>query len=593
MAGETIRDVVIRIRLEQVGERLDPPDYSEAVRSAADYAESVETAGAAVIRSQEAVSRAMQSVERRQESTAQGARQSAESFAGFGEQAQSSSKQALEAFSKIGDGVFTLVRGLALLSDDGEEGLTRIAENVALAQGAFDTFKGVRDTVVGVVEGVSSLASVARATAGANAALAATNTTVAATGTAAAGAMGALQVAMGPIALAIGAVAAAGYLASKMWADHEAKLKEQALAAAQAANALALLKTEMRTTSGNILFAELRDLQQLYEKFGNRAGAGAARGLNIENVRRDLEVERREATRGRSTTMNTEAQIARFDAMAKAMAAESSRLSTETFHAATFSGKAKADQLRASIDKQLAEVEASRVKAVEQLASDREKEKASLERSVELSKQLFDLENSKVDAVRSAAEENRKSLEMKQKELESTQKLIDAERKRAQSTEERLGRLSGGDFARFQRLSQRLESGAKLNRDEMHFLESATPDIAGDRVGSEFAAIGRSRLAKSGDVTRPFNRSAGGEFGVGRLDELNRLNASVNALKFTDAESGLSEIAQRLEELRTQQKQDEDAIERVLRGLIQDRTQFERRVQAIENGLAQAQIVRG
>lgn len=126
------------------------------------------------------------------------------------------SLKAAEGFKMAGEGAFTLARGIAFVSTSGDEDLRKMIETIAKVQGAFDLFRGATDTIKGVREGLTALRAAQAASAvaasnqaAANVGLATTNTAVATTATSAATASRGLMVALGPIGIALAAVGAA------------------------------------------------------------------------------------------------------------------------------------------------------------------------------------------------------------------------------------------------------------------------------------------------------------------------------------------------------------------------------------------------
>jgi hypothetical protein len=179
-----------------------------------------EKAQARLAASARAAANEARKAQREQEAAAKSAAQELENQRKAQEQAakavEQANKQVLqsnlktaEGFKLAGEGLFTMVRGAALLGGAGNKDMAKFVESIARVQGVFDLFKGATDIVKGVSIAIQGMRAAAAAGAVANAGLAASNAAVGASATAAAGGMTALQVATGPVGIAAIAVTAA------------------------------------------------------------------------------------------------------------------------------------------------------------------------------------------------------------------------------------------------------------------------------------------------------------------------------------------------------------------------------------------------
>lgn len=182
----TIREVVVKVRLEQVQARLAVPDtravHDEIAKISREYREALNPRVAGGGSS----------------GTAAGAAATRQAVIATNDLSQSSMRVA-GSLKQAGEGAFIFARGLAFLTAGSDENLRSAIRNIAAVQGLFDLYRGG----VQIVSGLSK----------ANATLAASNAAVAASSTAAASAAASLtQIAvkllpqLGPIALGIVAI---------------------------------------------------------------------------------------------------------------------------------------------------------------------------------------------------------------------------------------------------------------------------------------------------------------------------------------------------------------------------------------------------
>lgn len=200
--SEVIRDVIIRIGLQQKEAKLKAPDVSDAVRAE----QRAQSEAKATAKAQEDARKAAEKSAREAAKAQEKARRDLEQFS---QAAQTENLKVADSFKRAGEGAFILARGVAFLSSSSDDDLRKMLATVAKVQGAFDLFKGSVDTVKAVSDGIRAMRAASAATAAANTALAASNAAVATTATAASVATGGLLATLGPIALAATAVGAA------------------------------------------------------------------------------------------------------------------------------------------------------------------------------------------------------------------------------------------------------------------------------------------------------------------------------------------------------------------------------------------------
>ncbi|MCH8830442.1 MAG: hypothetical protein IID45_12775, partial [Planctomycetes bacterium] len=194
--AEVIRDILIRIKLEQIG----PVNLKVPTKEALKGIDKVKKA------QQESTTAFLKGQKLRQDGIKKTEQVTTTSAVKSSERAI----KAADGFKTLGDGAFTAARGAAFLFTSTDEGFKELIENVSIAQGSFDLFRGTIDVVKGLGDGLTALKGITFSAATANTALAATNTTVAVTGAAATTSMAGFSAILGPVALGIAAVVAIG-----------------------------------------------------------------------------------------------------------------------------------------------------------------------------------------------------------------------------------------------------------------------------------------------------------------------------------------------------------------------------------------------
>lgn len=139
--AETIRDVVVKIRLEQVDTKLKAPDTDAIKKAVQEYAKTTQETNRKVAesyrKSREEVATLRKQVEELTKKIEEQGQASEESS----KKTTESNMKVSESFQAIGEGALVAGRGVALLSVNSEN-LAGAMEKVAKAQGVFDIFKG-------------------------------------------------------------------------------------------------------------------------------------------------------------------------------------------------------------------------------------------------------------------------------------------------------------------------------------------------------------------------------------------------------------------------------------------------------------------
>lgn len=232
---DVIRDVVVRITLEQINAAIKVPDIAPLKAVEADHAKSIdkvikkydekeETAKLNSKREREYIKDISDAVKEGEKNYAAQLKQRADAekqVAAAAEAAATKQQVAqlkvLETTKQLGEGVFQLARGIAFLTTSSDEDFREMLATIAKLQGGFDLIKGGATTIKALVEGTNALKIATGAATIGQALLAAANTVVATTATAATAAVTALKVALGPIGLIITAIGVAAVIGAAAW----------------------------------------------------------------------------------------------------------------------------------------------------------------------------------------------------------------------------------------------------------------------------------------------------------------------------------------------------------------------------------------
>lgn len=210
--ADIIREAVIRISLEQVKAKLEPPDLTPLKKATEE----------AKAEAQKAAATMANTARQTAETVDRAAKQQVESVS----KVVDANLRANEAFKAAGEGAFTFARGVAFLVASSDEDLQKLLKTVAAFQGGFDIFKGGVEIIKGVTEANRALAAASSVAAVAETAK---GTAIAGTGAAAAAATPALigfQAATGPVGIAILGVGAALATGVALWRQYAGGVEE-------------------------------------------------------------------------------------------------------------------------------------------------------------------------------------------------------------------------------------------------------------------------------------------------------------------------------------------------------------------------------
>lgn len=254
----TIRDVVVRINIEQAQAALKAPDLT-GVQSAIDAFQQTLIDGANSLKV---------TWEQAGETVVDAGRKidgSGRPVINTTQEMVDTNMKLLDSLKAAGEGAFTLARGIAFLSASSDKDFQKTLQSIARVQGAFDAFKGGIETIKGIVEATKVMSAALQATT-------ATTTALTAATQAQTAASVAMNAAMGPIGIAVAAVAAAIALMAIAMRDSGETAEEAAGKWASAADRVALLQESANASRRSIEDETLsmRSQEQQLEKLQAR-----------------------------------------------------------------------------------------------------------------------------------------------------------------------------------------------------------------------------------------------------------------------------------------------------------------------------------
>lgn len=141
--ADVIRDVVIRIALQQVETKLKPPEIAPTAKAVETINKKIEETSIAFRMGQKASVDFAGSLRKHYEEAAARAE-------GFRVKSQAEMLKVGESMSRAGQGAFTLARGIAFMGTSSDEDFQRMIQTVAKVQGGFDLFRGSIETIKGI-----------------------------------------------------------------------------------------------------------------------------------------------------------------------------------------------------------------------------------------------------------------------------------------------------------------------------------------------------------------------------------------------------------------------------------------------------------
>lgn len=503
---DVIRDVVVRITLEQINAAIKVPDIAPLKAVEADHAKSIdkvikkydekeETAKLNSKREREYIKDISDAVKEGEKNYAAQLKQRADAekqVAAAAEAAATKQQVAqlkvLETTKQLGEGVFQLARGIAFLTTSSDEDFREMLATIAKLQGGFDLIKGGATTIKALVEGTNALKIATGAATIGQALLAAANTVVTTTATAATAAVTALKVALGPIGLIITAIGVAAVIGAAAW-EMYSKNSESAA------------KSIDRTTESIRKATKETEIQ-----------------LKYEQANYDLH---KQVTDSRMAQMTTDEQIA-------ALSKERTNLL-----------KLEADLLQKIIEKrkelkaQEAAVEASKnnpknsgfgivdilspVAGIAEMYKDRSDLSKTLKenqdalndaKQVEINllnqkqgylsdelagqEKVVALENQKHSAAERELERQKQLAEAAKQGLETAKQKLAIEEQKLRSMDAQFGRLTKQEQLEAKALADKVRAGEELNRRQLERLSQIGGNVARDYVEREYAKRGET-----------------------------------------------------------------------------------------------------
>lgn len=439
--AETIRDVIIKIRVQQEKSKLEPPDTS-AFRDAVQRASKPSTGGGTATaeekqydaEAKEALN-AYSRIMREREKQAEEAMRLAERTAAYVDNidetagqrivnraqrnanerakaeavALAASKQTLESFNAMGEGALRAARGVAFLTAATEDDLRAALQYVAAAQGTLDVFAGLANVTKGVL----------------NARVALTAATVTSTGaeTALVAALSVNPVVLAAVAAATLAAAAAEEVISRQTREANREIELQSKFLNDAGRAWETYN-ERTERAGNAIAAAREQFQTAMDIIGR---SGERPGSSADDQIRAIQQSSRDA---RNDLDNRER---RGELGAGAL------------------GRGRADQEAAEINRR----EQEAIQAI------REKQTQELQRQRDLAREA----------------------------LETAKRTVEEEKNRLASLEERIGRLSQGERERLKGIAGRVGSGGGLTEADARFLDKT--GVGGSQASAFFRQRGQ------------------------------------------------------------------------------------------------------
>ncbi|GAB4146530.1 MAG: hypothetical protein Tsb009_19230 [Planctomycetaceae bacterium] len=563
--SEVIRDVVVRIRLEQVGNKLTVPDTRQ-VTGAFDTVNK----------------KASASVKQRlkdEKSVRDSNNLTAKEAVANAQKVRTESIKAAEGFKTLGDGAFTFARGAAFLFTDTEDGLKKLVENISIAQGAFDLFRGGVDVVKGLKEGIGALSAVSQASAAANTALAASNTAVATTGSAAATATTGLTAALGPLGIALG-IAGAAYAAYVAFQQKSKKASEEE------AKAEREKARQLRESARQFQRFSLQKIRDAGGREASLFSAGASSFSELQAIRRQrdellkvtdtkkelLAIEKESAEvnkRFNRSLAITSTKLLIQGKLLEKIAAVQKKFPKGGPQADNAAAKVVEEHILQNLDSFKRDVSSSKGFAAATQAV--ESAKLIVERNQQM-KSLLESRLSILDRIKDASKQN---LDTAKEELRTAKERVELEKQKAEAAQIAAGRLDPRQRAQLSRLGEKVSSGQQLNRRELQLAE---------QLGGSIPAIQQfvnQQLRKSGtgfasDISRKF----GGKSLVGEGSVLQELQAAEQKNREI-----VRETQGKAQEVATSTAREQAAILQVMKVIVEKSRTFQQEIADIRNRL--------
>ncbi len=515
--AETIRDVIIRVAVQQVDSTLRVPNFEQiAAGEKTAAAEAKNLSGAMSNLGTDSLLVRLRKIE--------------ESIKGIGDRSGETAQKAGQAtastfqLSNVGDklkatgeGALHLAKGIGFITAANEEEIAQVLKMVAVAEGTFSAFKGGLE----LYKNLSELLPIVRAgVQGVTTAETARGVASTAASTASVAGLRAVSAALGPLAI-IGAIGGAAYLA----------FGQMRSGASDAGKEIDDLRGKLEKSTDALVKMRNEQLGGEADPFGKvRAGVEKEVSERALAVAENLSVVRRGAAADRERELLA----------AEGMLSLQEQLLQLTFERNQLTARARAPGL--GEEEQAVFIE--RAKAID------EQRLRILERQ---------------------GEQLRRNKEEQQAAINAAREALRNEENRLRSLDEIVGRMSQIDRLEFTALGKRAKGGGQLNAGELNRIEQLGGAGTAEFVSGQFAGLGRQ--AGGADLFAPFagraQRGAGSE--VENIKEQLRI--------LTDQENGrltpIIEATRAIEENAKERRKVMDDLVRVLRTEVAGKREVE------------------
>jgi hypothetical protein len=489
--ADTIRDVVIRVSLQQVDTKLKPPNLAPLIQQVQLYEKTAVSATTQVSASFNTLNLQVNNFNNTQEQTRQKAEETAKKIA-------AEYNKAAAGFVTAANGALTLAKGIASLAGASQE---QLKEAFAPVEAAMEIFRGGTEIIKGVSQAMTALQAASTAGAAAQGALAVGNTAVAATGSTAAASMAAFNAALGPIGLALMAVVAAVTAAVMAYE----KLAASAQAVKDAEEDLAKFRNRNKQPKPEDEGKQQRDELQKRAALASLENDEASRLEAKKKLIQDFEAAA-EASRAKETAFLKQTQA--LEKKIEAAKVEQVRRSREAqerqqgdLKMALAMGLVSPGAAAVQVGKMLLDPGAEKVADPGRL-SDLEPPRErldNLEDGLKIASELRDGAQREIEVGKQRLKVEEKNLDLAKQQLAAIDEQIKLQRRNEAVS---LGELSNRDFKTLERLIAKAESGKELTRGEREELKRVGGAHAQPYLNSLSAEIGRERERESNPLER-------------------------------------------------------------------------------------------
>jgi hypothetical protein len=576
--SDVIRDVVVRITLEQIQAAIKAPDIT-AAKSAGDAmekiaqtiadanVESAKISQDAILELKEEMKGYLKTVSEANEKTAKAdidlKKKQAEEANKLSDAIEvSSAKQVsaqlkvLDTTKQVGAGAFQLARGFAFLATSTDENFQKMLQTIAKLQGGFDIISGGASVIKGMVQGMAALKVATGAATVTNALYSASHLVVAGTAAIATAAVTALKVALGPIGLIITGIGLAAAALAGAWnllaSSQEAVKKSIPEITEEQKKLNSVLEIQLKLASD--LRSIERDaadkklsLMDDSEKTGTLEDRIAEGKIRAEQLEGEIDLikryvgERRKAFEDSKQGFFGNGGFARgaLDAISFGATASNENFDTSSREVDLLDRARQAAQV-----------------AREQL-NDQEK-------LVEVKKRAKDVASEQLEKERQLVAEA-------QKGVETAKQRLQVEESKLQSINAQFGALSKEEQVELRRLAEKVKAGEELNRIELQRASQLGGDLTRDFVQRQQAAAGQA--AGAADIGAAFgnNINAGRDQAQAGIEDAIRKQAEAEVR----AEVAQTELTKATEAF--------EATTRLLSGLIDQAAELGKRVKELES----------